>query len=332
MRGFAVLIFVSACGNRVESAPDAGTPRPDTSIAPSDAASNENEKIVAACAAQASARCRDIATCAGATERYASEADCRAQVALHCSLRATLPGVVEPVRTIEACTAALEKAGCDPERRSWALRRSCGGWPGFRGSLPTGAPCVAHEQCATGACQVPAGGCGTCIDVALLGESCATKGCWSGLAPRWICDLSSNLCVFRYAIAVGDACGPGVADCVDGLDCRDGRCALGVGKRGDACGPGAACGRGMFCLDDICHDVAFVGPGEVCDGAGGPTSLTYHMCRADAYCPPTGKCLAKLTLGARCDDVVGPFPCASDLTCAPADPIRTCQRTADICR
>jgi hypothetical protein len=335
-------VVLIACGSRNESRPDGGVAVTDTSIAGNDAPPNEYERIVAACAAQVDALCRDFDTCAimAQRQRFANEKECRTRGALQCASRATLPGVVDPVRTIERCTVAMREAGCDPWRRGVAWFSACWGrTPAFRGSLPTGAQCFQHEQCAGGQCSGLAYSgelCGTCTDVSLLGESCAMRDCATQVSPYWKCDRDSKICVPGYAVAfVGEACATGVAECVSGLDCRDGKCVVGKIALGEECGAVGSCAPGLFCspaLDTaICQRVEWVGVGEKCDPNGGdPTATTYRYCLR-GLCTSAGTCDPWLALGERCDGSL-PGACGLDAQCAPADGIKTCQRTADNCK
>lgn len=147
------------------------------------------------------------------------------------------------------------------------------------GPRNAGAACAINEQCATGRCSadVSSGGCGVCLDVRKLGETCG--------GPDQSCN-DSAVCVKGACQSnrkvLGDSCSVG-------------------GKSGDPCDDELYCDRP---LGNQGKCVAPVAVGGSCD----PSS---SICVKGAYCdesgvcaiPPAGSCaLHPCGAGLFCDD------------------------------
>jgi hypothetical protein len=195
-----------------------------------------------------------------------------------------------------ACLTAMQSWACDAD----AVPNGCNGV--LQGLVPTGGACnVARQrtffsECQAGAICLPGGGSsacqGTCANLALLGQSCASVPCTSGET----CDLSTYTCATK-------------------------------GSNGDACG-GAAyrlCGEGLYC-----NDLVNGGTCQPQHATGTCTTQTVQTeCAPPAQCvygfDITGTCQPLLQPGDACTN--GDFDCPNTMHC---DANNTCQPGAAI--
>ena len=190
-----------------------------------------------------------------------------------------------------ACLTALQSLACDAD----ALPNICSNV--LRGLVATGSACNMARQlaffteCQSGAICFPGGAnaCqGTCTNLALLGQSCATAACTSGEG----CNLGTNTCATKGGN--GDACGPpGYVACGQGLYCTDlvggGTCqpqhATGTCTAQNEqieCTPPAQCVYG-FNITGTCQPL--LQPGDSCTNGDFDCPNTMH-CAASNTCQP----------------------------------------------
>jgi hypothetical protein len=161
-----------------------------------------------------------------------------------------------------------------------------------------GVACAFNKQCVSGRCSadLPGGGCGVCLDVRKLGESCG--------GPDQSCndsaDCVNGVCKSRKKL-LGESCtsgGKGGDPCDDELYCDlplgyQGTCAAPVAV-GGSCEPSSRCVKGAYCDESGVCTVPFADSCEV------------HPCIAGSFCDVHNACrLATLKAGERCGSVDG---------------------------
>lgn len=261
------------------------------------------------CAAEAEARCHDLDSCGAYLDRsrYRDESDCRARSKVECLDQATLPGIVDPAPRIVACTKAMNELSCE-DRKVTIVPPGCAPMPyDAVGTLPDGAACRSHAQCASGACAnswAPYGSsgpqwpnCGACGVVPRVGSPCTDNSQCYGSgelpAPHLACDPVAHACV---AVKEGMPCGTSPPS---GCVCRAGVCDLPSVREGGFCDPTHGCAAGLYCdtTTNACRPFALSYVGGACDD---PTTVDFptHLCRGDSYCDGGG--CVPVEIGATC--------------------------------
>lgn len=250
---------------------------------------------------------------------YADKAACVAGERQLCERDLDIPGVIDGVAQVDACSrelAASPRCPGGPVALFCASARP-------RGTLSDGAPCLHDEQCAGGLCKSILGGlaeelmlfpeCGHCAPRAVVGDPCvfgnndcdnvSTTLRPSGLA----CDRATSKCAVRPAT---------LEPCASGADCDSKRCLLGIGcapalvgppkpgsRKGDWLALGAACREGVCGGGLWCHDT-----GD----------------------PSTARCTAPGAIGDRCPERAA---CGHVLTCgkSPVDGWMRCLDARPAC-
>ncbi len=231
------------------------------SLAVNDAASDTAPPIAATvCENRANVICRSIGKCDGFTylaRWYRNEAECVAGEKLVCERDLDLPGVVDAVAQVEACTKHLAmRPACAPAATPLFCSPSRA-----RGTLAEGSGCAYDEQCESGFCAATGAGfdgellkypsCGTCARRPLVGDPCSAleSGCdvlsTTMRGDSLVCDPAAGKCVVRKPL--GEACTFADA-CDSGLTCNAGRCVTAASGTIKLLATGAECGA----ADTIC--------------------------------------------------------------------------------
>lgn len=174
-----------------------------------------------------------------------------------------------------------------------------------------GSVCAFDWQCASRRCTAPVEGCGICVDIQALGESCAGPllGCSrSATCTDGVCKSSKKLLGETCALEVkGDP-----MECDDELYCARGVSdAEGIctprGVLGGACDTIVGCAHGADCEHGVCVVARLGHEDDSCDERRCATGLfcSYEGCRRET-----------LPVGADCGgDLIGNESCAAGGAC-----------------
>jgi hypothetical protein len=162
-----------------------------------------------------------------------------------------------------------------------------------------GVACAFNKQCVSGRCSadVPGGGCGACLDVRKLGESCG--------GPDQTCNESAvcekGVCKSKWRV-LGESCrieAKGGDPCDDELYCdgppgQQGTCAAPIAAGGSCEPPSSKCVKGAYCDES---GVCAVPPADSC---------VLRPCGAGSFCDDHKTCRrGTLKAGERCGIVDG---------------------------
>ncbi len=288
-----------------------------------------------ACADNAAARCRKIASCSDdflIHSRFGNVTTCETRLQLACRATLAAAGTGNTAADVEACAPTFAGQTCE-DYHDGLFTSAC---VVKAGAGAAGAGCSYGAQCASTFCLVPEGAaCGTCAPIPKDGDAC-TSGLQCGAGQA--CSKATSKCA-TY-VSLGAACGLGVP-CAIGLTCVGatatamGTCAASVTTEGAPCallpkdGPDCDRALGLYCgpTSKTCTAIRLAGPGKPCGVMGD----TFTDCSAGGLCVlgsgmTTGVCKAAVADGQACDDTAGP-PCLSPARC-----IVSGGGTAGVCR
>lgn len=271
----------------------------------------------------------------------------REGVDAECRLAATLPGTGATPERIAEAAEKVESAACSDDLEDVLPNR---------GSLATGAACLASIQCA-GYCDTPEdtpGGCGTCAAFAGKGASCRDARCDEGLdcvddvcvdeparvkegevcyapgdtstanlrcAEGLVCDVRSVGGEVRCAKRGGEGATCTSSElCAAPLGCVDGACRA-PGKAGAKCSDERSCGRDTGCVDGTCVALTYAEAGAACDGERVRCRVTY--CARAGSATEGGTCARIAGEGEACGDEAvscGKARVCRDGACRTVDP------------
>jgi hypothetical protein len=205
-----------------------------------------------------------------------------------------LDGVNTTAADLDACTAAVEAAGCEGQVQ--ALFTQC--LPLFKGSKPDGAPCSNGIQCQGGHCDSDGDGelvCGVCETRPGAGQPCPDGGCDYGL----LCGEAGTCIEITYA-AEGESCDFATAtSCQNNLSCVNDVCTARKAQ-GEACTSSLECTYNLFCDQTVGSCQPDSPPASVGQPCGTDTSGgTYVSCNSEGYCE-NNVCQAKVADGGSC--------------------------------
>ena len=266
-----------------------------------------------ACAALYAAMCKRLYR--DCPNNFGTEAGCLSQTRTLCPDILFGDGSQISVSTVVACIPKWQQASCDD------LAKGNNPICGFPSGLKAlGEPCVSYVECQSLACSTTtpgSGGCGKCIPMAKLGESCTNAGCEAGsTCTVGTCEASDPImlgagaaCRYSYQCKTGYSCSMTSSTCVA------------VGTAGARCVANEDCADGLYCprSNPVCAPLPT--QGQAC-----PDTL----CAIDSSCDlSTRICSARRTMGQNCDESVGSW-CTEGLACNCADSTCSsyvCQKT-----
>jgi len=260
MRHAWLALLLVSCGGNTPSSTFQSDAAVDTA---NDTAVDSAAAISAACAARAREVCRGFGSCSDLFQQmwYVDKDACAAGEQRICERDITVPGVVDALGQVEACTKDLASIPACP--RGLAFLFCAKARP--RGTLPDGTSCMYDEQCEGGICAGfgPASldfpKCGHCARRPQEGDPCSDKKDECSLASTTLrdagdltCDKVAGKCVAR--LPLGASCS--FADACSFGTCTDGKCVvpptggmeIKLLPKGAACeGFTEVCSGGQFC-------------------------------------------------------------------------------------
>lgn len=322
----AAILALPSCG-RID---DATRPLTDAALdvadAPVDLATICREWSVAYCHAE------HVCSPAAFEQQMGEESACRTHYAQDCIGGASLPGILvaDYVASQLCWTSRVARPDfvCRGYFSLFDLSRTtipCEGETGH-GTLANGSQCELSLQCASGHCDSPLTGCGTCADpvpvtLVPLGAMCDDfHVCESGTACRGTC---------RPIADRGESCIDAYCR-YEELVCRDGTC-VDWSHVGEPCSGPGDCIRGAGCdpVTKRCTPIPFLPAGAPCDPHSrdaapiGDVCVHGFRCMSGRSGGPT--CAPLPGLGEPCGDTGGscqwPLGCV-DGTCG--EPVPVC--------
>lgn len=204
-----------------------------------------------------------------------------------------------------ACTANIRSLPCTDDRQAFRCMNA------FKPLVVNGGACFLDEECTsrncdTGSCYSTTKCCpGTCRPA----EDCIDTGCPDGQFCRR--GDGSHSC--QPKAKLGQPCTWSESDessCVSGAICvgeLDSSTCIKIPSEGQACEPKSDyvdCDEGLYCNVDTLKCARWVPVGGAC---------STYACVKNAHCDSTGRCVAALGLGERCDRELD--RCLGDLEC-----------------
>jgi hypothetical protein len=313
LRGLAVLglFWVTACGgDNAGGSPapggtggNTGTGGAGGQAGAATATGGTAPTQTSACREYVRAFCQRQAECGGF--RPPAEA-CLAQGNL-CPDLFFSPGSTRTIESMLTCATAFATRSCEDQQRG--IYPPCA----TPGTLPTGAACMFHSQCASAECSLHARGCGTCLASAEAGAACQT---------------GVSVCPQGYACTSG-TCTETASTWTEPTEVVDYSVTLSAGT---ACSPvrSSPCAAGLSCIDDP-NDSGDAGTCQIPPGIGQscgflPSGVLRGLCAQGAYCDSSLTCRAGPGNGQACvEDSRGVMMCGAGLycisgTCQPLSP------------
>jgi hypothetical protein len=286
-----------------------------------DASTIDSLSAMDACAQLAMAKCAKLMSCSPTdlTRRFADVGTCTTREALACTDQQEAVDTAATTGQAVQCSTAITASSCTDFLGATAPA-ACLAPDG-----PGAGGCAFGAQCDTSFCSVGANAvCGECVATPVVGTSCATSSCGSGL----VCAPGNKLCAVPGA--ANAQCNE-TAPCSNGLTCvgttknNPGRCQPELTAANGQCdakhNSRADCSAddGLACNANTgrCVALGLAAAGGKC----GEINNVKTVCTAGSECftptgQQTGTCLAPAGDGSACNLTAGP-DCLTPARCVP---------------